>query len=132
MILMGMSQEQPLQVRPLGLEEGDVRKDHVHAGLGLAACDGLTVSISQPLRIEAGEVTATLADIPLDYSDPITFSRRSLSLAPSGREIDLSLGVHRALGPGSLRLRASALMTPGHQAGAPVAYGLWAAFHTRF
>jgi hypothetical protein len=109
-----------------------VAADVACARLGLDACDGLTVGVSQPLRIEAGEATTTLADVPLDYSDPITFSRRTLSLAPSGREIDLSLGVHRALGPGGLRVQASALLAPGHRADAPVAYGLSAAFHTRF
>jgi hypothetical protein len=100
--------------------------------LGLGACNGVTLSVSQPLRIEAGEVTTTLADVPLDYSDPITFSRRTLSLAPSGREIDLGLGVHRPLGPGTLRLQAAALFSPGHRAEASVAYGLSAAFRTRF
>jgi hypothetical protein len=102
------------------------------AQLGLGACSGVTLSVSQPLRIEAGEVTTMLADVPLDYSDPITFSRRTLSLAPSGREIDLGLGVHRPFGPGTLRLQASALLSPGHRADAQVAYGLSAAFRTRF
>jgi subtilisin family serine protease len=102
------------------------------ARLGLAVCNGVTLSVSQPLRIEAGEVTTTLADVPLDYSDPITFSRRTLSLAPSGREIDLGLGVHRPFGPGTLRLQASALLSPGHRADADVAYGLSAAFRARF
>ena len=96
------------------------------------ACHGISFSISQPLRIDGGEATTTLADVPLDYSDPITFSRRTLSLAPSGRELDLGLGVHRPIGPGALRLQASALIEPGHQAGAPIAYGLSAAYRTRF
>lgn len=102
------------------------------ANLGLGLCRGVTFSVSQPLRIEAGEVTTTLADVPLDYSDPITFSRRTLSLAPSGREIDLSLGVHRPVGFGSVRFQANALLMPGHDADAPVAFGLSAAYRAPF
>jgi hypothetical protein len=37
MILMRVGQEQPLEVRALGLEEGDVGKDHVDPRLGVAA-----------------------------------------------------------------------------------------------
>ncbi|MDP3655571.1 MAG: S8 family peptidase [Brevundimonas sp.] len=70
-------------------------------------CESLTWSIQQPLRAESGTFTAYLADAPLEYFDPLTFSRRSFSVAPSGRQIDLSLGAVHRLGDGSaVNLRA--------------------------
>lgn len=95
-------------------------------------CQAISFSLSQPLRVETGRITTTLADVPLDYSDPVSFSQRTLALAPSGREIDIGLGLRRALGPGTLSVRANALTSPGHRAEAPVAFGLAASFHSRF
>jgi hypothetical protein len=63
------------------------------------ACSRLTFGVSQPLRIESGKFQAVLADVPLAYDDPLTFSTRRFSASPDGREIDLSLGLERAFGP---------------------------------
>lgn len=102
------------------------------AQFGIGGCQGVTFSLSQPLRIEAGEISAMLADVPLDYSDPITFSQRTLALSPSARELDVGLGLHRRIAAGVGRLQATALINPGHRADAAVAYGLSASFRTRF
>ena len=66
MILMGVGEEQGLQVRALRLEEADVGKDHVDAGLGLAAEGDAHVDdeplavVGRPIAVEI-EVHADLA-----------------------------------------------------------------------
>ena len=67
----------------------------------------------------ARALEAVLADVPLAYDDPLTFSTRRFSASPNGREIDLSLGLERAFGPWrSLVVRTSLALQPGHQADA--------------
>jgi len=97
------------------------RIDCARVGIG---CSTLLLSLSQPLRIEGGAVSAVLADQPLAYFDPLTYSRRTLSLRPSGRELDLSLGVTWAEVPrlGSLRLNAMAVFDEGHRKGVDTVY----------
>src|SRR6187200_573871 len=51
MILMRVGQEQPLEVRALGLEEGDVGKDHVDPRLGVAAKSEAQVD-DEPLAVD--------------------------------------------------------------------------------
>ena len=69
-------------------------------------CESLTWSISQPLRTESGVFSAYLADSPAGYFDELTFSERTFSAAPSGRQIDMSLGsVHRLEDGSALSLR---------------------------
>ncbi|MGZ9114380.1 MAG: S8 family peptidase, partial [Brevundimonas sp.] len=65
------------------------------------ACETLTWSISQPLRTESGVFSAYLADSPAEYFDAPTFSERTFSATPSGRQIDMSLGSIHRLGDGS-------------------------------
>ncbi|HVL41743.1 MAG TPA: S8 family serine peptidase, partial [Brevundimonas sp.] len=65
------------------------------------ACETLTWSISQPLRIESGVFSAYLPDSPAAYFDELTFSERTFSATPSGRQIDMSLGSVHRLGDGS-------------------------------
>jgi hypothetical protein len=96
-------------------------------------CSRLTFGVSQPLRIESGKFQAVLADVPLAYDDPLTFSTRRFSAAPDGREIDLSLGVERAFGPWrSLVVRTSLALQPGHQAEAGPEVGALATWRSRF
>jgi hypothetical protein len=96
------------------------------------ACSGMAVELSQPVRIEKGVVTARLADQPADYFDPLTYSDRRLELSPSGRELDLRFSAWRPLGPGDLRLDATAIKDEYHQADAPLNVGVTAGWHARF
>ncbi|MHC3128374.1 hypothetical protein OB03_14315 [Brevundimonas sp. GN22] len=83
--------------------------------------------ISQPLRIESGTFEATLADVPLDYVDPVTFSRRRFSATPSGREIDMSVRSLHALPDGSsLQLQATAIRDEQHRRDAKPGYAFMA------
>jgi hypothetical protein len=72
-----------------------------------------------------------LADMPANYDDPVTFSERRFSAAPSSREVDLRLHADRALGLGMLRLEAGAAFNPAHEAG-EAELGLSAAWRTSF
>ena len=96
-------------------------------------CSRITVSLAQPLRIEGGSVVATLADVPLAYEDPLTFSRRRFRAAPDGRELDIEVGIERSYGAaGLLGLRTSLALEPGHSAGAAPEIGAMARWRTRF
>ena len=96
-------------------------------------CQSLTWSISQPLRVESGQFSAWLADAPLDYFDPLTFSERRFSATPSGRQIDMSLGSLHGLPDGSqLALRAVVTRDDRHERTAPTAYGLMGSWRSRF
>ena len=64
-------------------------------------CETLTWSIAQPLRTESGVFSAYLPDSPAGYFDDLTFSERTFSATPSGRQIDMSLGSVHRLGDGS-------------------------------
>jgi len=78
-------------------------------------CQRFGVELAQPLRVERGLFRAMLADAPTNYDDPITFSERTLSAAPSSRELDLRFNIDRPLGAGALRLEAAAAFNPAHQ-----------------
>lgn len=100
--------------------------------LGLG-CRSLTWSISQPLRVERGEFSAWLADAPLEYFDPLSFSERRFSASPTGRQIDMAVGSLHALPDGSeLALRAVVTRDDRHMRSAAPAYGLMGAWRTRF
>jgi hypothetical protein len=95
-------------------------------------CSGLSVELSQPVRVERGTVRATLADQPADYFDPLTYSDRTLSLSPSGRELDLRVSAWRPLGPGAFHFEAAAISDEGHRADAPLNLGVTAGWRARF
>jgi subtilisin family serine protease len=100
--------------------------------LGLA-CTGVHLSLSQPLRIEQGRFSAVLPDVPTDPSDPLTFSSRSFSASPSGREVDLRLRADRSLGAaGTVSLEGVASRNPGNRADAPAAFGLLGGWRVEF
>lgn len=99
----------------------------------LPGCSSLTWELSQPLRIERGTFEATLADIPLDYFDPVTFSRRSFSAAPSGRQIDMSVRSLHPLGSsGILQLEATAIRDEQHRRDAKPGYAFMAMWRRGF
>ncbi len=96
-------------------------------------CSSLSWEISQPLRIEDGTFSAFLADAPLEYFDPVTFSERRFSAAPSGRQIDFSVRSLHALPGGSwLQLEAVASREEQHRADAPTGYALLGSWRRGF
>lgn len=100
--------------------------------LGLG-CRSLTWSISQPLRVESGEFSAWLADAPLAYFDPLSFSERRFSASPTGRQIDLALGSLHQLPDGSyLSLRAVVTRDDRHVRTADPAFGMTGQWRTAF
>ena len=98
-----------------------------------ALCDQLSFTVSQPLRVERGLFSAYLADVPVDYFDPLTFSRRTFSATPSGRQIDFTLGARRRLADGStLTVTGVASREPRHVANAAPAVALIGAWRRTF
>ncbi|WP_369831624.1 S8 family peptidase, partial [Brevundimonas sp. MYb46] len=96
-------------------------------------CSRLTWEISQPLRIESGTFSASLADVPLEYFDPVTFSERRFSASPSGRQIDFSVrSLHPLPGGSMLQLEAVASRDEQHRAGAPTGYALLGSWRRGF
>ena len=96
-------------------------------------CRSLTWSISQPLRVESGQFSAWLADAPLEYFDPLTFSERRFSATPTGRQIDMSVGSLHALPGGSeLGFRAVVTRDDRHDRTAPPAFALMGRWRSSF
>ena len=75
--------------------------------------DRLTFELAQPLRVEAGRATF---DVPVarDRAGRVYRERRTIDVAPGGRELDLELGY--GLDLGSARLQSALLLrlAPGH------------------
>jgi hypothetical protein len=96
-------------------------------------CASLTWEISQPLRIESGTFSARLADVPLEYFDPVTFSTRRFSASPSGRELDYAVrSLHRMPDGSALRLEAVAVAQEQHRRDADMGYALMASWARGF
>ena len=88
----------------------------VEAERALANGAGLRVSLAQPLRVEAGR--ARLA-VPVGRTQDGTVLRRRLTagLAPSGRQIDVTVRWHRPLADaGAVSIGAGWTRQPGHDA----------------
>ncbi|GAA0383725.1 hypothetical protein GCM10009093_08330 [Brevundimonas terrae] len=99
----------------------------------LLGCQQLSWQISQPLRVESGTFSATLADTPLDYFDPVTFSVRRFSASPSGRQIDFSMRSIHALSDGAtLQFEATAIRNEQHQRDAKPGYAFLAHWRRAF
>ncbi len=97
----------------------DMRASQFAIGLALegAALNGnrLSLTMSQPLRLEAGRVVYGYAS-DYDYNtDTPIFDNTARGLAPSGRELDLELAWHFGVGGGT-RVSANLLYQrePGH------------------
>ena len=97
MILMRVGQEQALEVRALGLEEGDVGKDHVDAGLGVAAKGDAHVDdepfavVRRPVAVEV-EVHADLAHAANGDEHEL----RPLSVGTAGHALTRAWGLTRS------------------------------------
>ncbi|WP_332678270.1 S8 family peptidase [Brevundimonas sp.] len=97
------------------------------------ACETLNWSISQPLRTESGVFSAYLADSPAGYFDDLTFSERTFSATPSGRQIDMSLGSVHRLGDGSaLSLRGMVTRDDQNVRAAPTTFTLMGSWGRTF
>jgi hypothetical protein len=96
-------------------------------------CLRFDAEIAQPTRIENGTFSAVLADPPGPDSEQIAFSTRQFSASPSGREVDLRLGIARAWArAGELDLQALDMMDENNVRGAPPNLGLLASWRSRF
>ncbi len=81
--------------------------------------DTLGLRVAQPLRVESGGIALNL---PVDYNYTTlqaVFARRTLGLAPQGREIDTELAWHGQLWTGAARLSLYYRTDPGHYASLP-------------
>lgn len=96
-------------------------------------CRTWTLEVSQPLRLESGMASATLPAAPANYFDPVTFTERRFSLAPTGREVILGLFADQSLRRwGVARLGLVAAMDEGHISGAPLDIGFNASWRFGF
>lgn len=122
----------------LSLGEGVISSSwHVAAGTGCGllslACDGLSLDVSQPVRIESGNLTARLVAAPAHYGERLAFTDRTISARPSGRQINVSLSAYRSLkAAGVLQLQAVTLVNEGNRADAPVNLGVFARWKQPF
>jgi hypothetical protein len=80
----------------------------------------LSLSVSQPLRVESGSFLANLATANEYGRQSLAFAPRIIDAAPSGREIDASVTYSLWSGDAfAARLSALYRTEPGHHAGAP-------------
>lgn len=102
-----------------------------HASRPVAGAGTLRVSLAQPLRVEAGDAVLS---IPTGRTRDGDILRRQLTadLAPTGRQIDLSVRWERPLGAGSLRLGTIATRHAGHDAKARPRLSLLAGWRASF
>ena len=102
-----------------------------HASRPLAGAGTLRVSLAQPLRVEAGDAVLS---VPTGRNRDGGILRRQLTadLAPTGRQIDLSVRWERLIGAGSLRLGTVATRHAGHDADARPRLSLLAGWRASF
>ncbi len=96
-------------------------------------CTHFELDLDQPVRVERGAFSTVLPDVPAAYEDPLYFTRRTFSAAPSGRELDLRLGMDRNWsGLGFFQLQLVTARDQGNYAGQPVSLGVLANWRTSF
>ncbi len=102
-----------------------------HASRPLAGAGTLQVSLAQPLRVEAGDAVLS---VPTGRTRDGGILRRQFTadLAPTGRQIDLSVRWERPLGAGSLRLGTIATRHAGHDVESRPRLSLLAGWHASF
>lgn len=113
--------------------EQDITASAWSAGIDRALAGGrLGFTLSQPLRVEQGRVSARVP-VHVDRDGHVSYERRSASLSPSGREVSLETAWRRPL-TGRLDASFAARIThePGHLSWAgPEALG-WASIRARW
>lgn len=98
----------------------------------LAGAGSLLLSLSQPLRVEAGRARLS---VPVGRTTDGRVLRRSLTadLAPSGRQVEVAAQWRRPLAAGGeIRLGASWTRQPGHAASADADVSLFAGWRRAF
>jgi hypothetical protein len=82
--------------------------------------DGLSMSVSQPLRTRSGKISASLQS-GVDADGNPVMSNRSLSLVPAGRELMTELAYRAPLGRDrSVSAVLAVRQQPNHDATAPI------------
>lgn len=113
--------------------EQDITASAWSAGIDRALAGGrLGFTLSQPLRVEQGRVSARVP-VHVDRDGRVSYERRSASLSPSGREVSLETAWRRPL-TSQLDASFAARIThePGHLSWAgPEALG-WASIRARW
>ena len=102
-----------------------------HATRPVGGAGMLRVSLAQPLRVEDGDAVLS---VPSGRTRDGDVLRREFTadLAPTGRQIDLSVRWERPLGAGSLRLGTIATRHAGHDAAARPRLSLLAGWRATF
>ncbi|HEX6859845.1 MAG TPA: S8 family peptidase [Caulobacteraceae bacterium] len=104
-----------------------------YGACAFSGCSRFGVELEQPLRLEDGEFSAMLADVPAEYFDPTTFSMRRWDASPSGRQLNLRGVWERDFEHwGALRLRGVAAVNAGHQADTGLDLGAAVDWRVRF
>jgi hypothetical protein len=86
--------------------------------------DSIALRISQPLRVESGDLTVNLP-VAYDYATLSTqFGQRSINLAPSGREIVGELAWRGPVASGTGAASVFYRRQPGHYAALPADQGI--------
>ena len=104
----------------------------VRAERPLAEQGSLTLSVSQPLRVESGRARLS---VPTGRTRDGRVLRQSVAagLEPSGRQLDIAAQLRRPLPVGGeLRLRATLTRQPGHAASADTDFSLLAGWRSTF
>ncbi|WP_206340832.1 S8 family peptidase [Marinicauda algicola] len=90
----------------------------------------LGFTLSQPLRVEAGAVSARVP-VEVDRRNRTRYERRLAALSPSGRELSLESAYSFALGERTRASLAARYTTdPGHVAGSDDAVSVWFGLRT--
>ena len=80
----------------------------------------ITLSLSQPMRVERGALSASLPDADAYGRSNLHYVDRKIPLAPSGRELDLRLGLDIRLHSDFIaRAELVEILEPGHVKSAP-------------
>ena len=104
----------------------------VHAERALGEDRTVRLSVSQPLRVEAGRARLSIP-VGRTAAGEVVSERAASSLAPSGRQVDLSAQWHQRLDlGGELRIGAYLSLDPGHDAGTDPGLDLLAGYRLVF
>ncbi len=91
----------------------------------------LQVSLKQPIRVASG--TADL-ELPTGRTldGRVAAEKMSIGVAPTGRQLELSVRINQPLAGGELALEGLLSRQPGHRAGAPTEWAVLVGWKTRF
>lgn len=113
------------------LIEGTTGSSSAAWSLGLAQKDffrdgdSLGLTVAMPLRAKSGSMQVTTAVAQSQEDGSLTYATQSISLKPSGRQRDLELAYATPVSfGGNVTAIAQAKFQPGHDAAAPVQFGI--------